>query len=199
MKQKIEKSLIEKAIGGDAKAFSEIYFALRGSIYGFAYRMLQESSSAENITQEAFMFLIENPNRFNTERGQLLSFLCGIARNKIIAHLRKHGTKFEVLEDDFNKFENNEKDPAGDPLGVLLGQELTEKIEEKIAELSPFQREVLILREIEELPYLEIARITESDLNQVKIRLHRARKKLAQELKPYLSETEKKYYEMCRS
>ncbi len=198
MKQQIENRQIEKAINGDADAFSEIYFALRGSIYGFAYRMLREVSIAENITQEAFMFLIENPNRFNTKKGEILPFLCGIARNKIIAHLRKHGTKLEVLEDDMGNFETLENSNE-DPLKALLLEELTAKIEEKIAELAPYQREVLILREIEELPYLEIARITETDLNQVKIRIHRARKRLARELKPYLSETEEKYYEVSRN
>ena len=198
MKQQIDKQLIDKAINGDAEAFSKIYFALRGSIYGFAYRMLLEVSIAENITQEAFMFLIENPNRFDATKGEILPFLCGIARNKIIAHLRKHGTKFETLEDDMGKFETHENSNEN-PLNDLLNEELIEKIEEKIAELAPYQREVLILREIEELPYLEIAKITETDLNQVKIRIHRARKRLAEELKPYLSETEEKYYEVSRN
>jgi RNA polymerase sigma-70 factor, ECF subfamily len=191
---RIEKQLIEKAVNGDSKAFSEIYFALRGSVYGFAYRMLRETAMAEDITQEAFIFLIENPNRFDSERGELLPFLCGIVRNKIIQHFRKHGTKLEVFEDDFSKYDDFES--SDNPLNQLLNEELNEKIEEKIAELPPLQREVLILREIEELPYQEIARITETDLNQVKVRLHRARKALANDLKPYLVGSEEKYYEM---
>jgi len=198
LKPQIDKQLIEKAINGNTEAFGKIYFALRGSIYGFAYRMLKDVSAAENITQDAFMFLIENPQRFDAAKGELLPFLCGIARNKIIAHLRKHGTKLETLEDEIGKFEalENSKDS---PLNALLHQELTQKLEEKIAQLAPYQREVLILREIEELPYLEIAKITETDLNQVKIRIHRARKRLAKKLKSYLSESEEKYYEVSRN
>ena len=195
MAQKIEKHLITQALNGDSTAFGELYFAFRGSIYGFAYRMLRETSMAEDVTQEVFMFLLENPKRFDPERGELLSFLCGIARNKIIQHLRKHSTKFEIFDDDLNKFDDLEN-AEFNPLEVLLNEELNEKLEAKIAELPPLQREVLILREIEELPYLEIARITETDLNQVKVRLHRARKTLAKELKPYLIGNEDKYYEM---
>ena len=71
-----------------------------------------------------------------------------------------------------------------------------EKIEEMIAKLPPLQREVLILREFEELSYLEIAGITETDLGQVKIRLFRARKNLAKELKPYFEVEKEKYYEV---
>ena len=144
------------------------------------------------------MFLIENPNRFDAKKGEILPYLCGIVRNRIIAHLRKHETILETLEDDMGKFELPENSREN-PLNDLLREELTAKIEEKIALLPPYQREVLILREIEELPYLEIAEITETDLNQVKIRIHRARKRLAKELKPYLSETKEKYYEVSRN
>jgi RNA polymerase sigma-70 factor (ECF subfamily) len=192
--RKIEKQLIDKAINGDASAFSEVYFALRGSVYGFAYRMLRKTELAEDFTQETFIFLIENPNKFSAERGELLPFLCGIVRYKIIQYFRKHGTKFEVFEEDLSKYDDFES--SENPLNHLLTIELTEKIEEEIAELPPLQREVLILREIEELSYQEIAQVTDTDLNQVKVRLHRARKALANQLKPYLAGNEENYYEM---
>ena len=194
MQHQIEKKIINRALNGDAAAFGEIYFALRGSIYGFAYRMLRDSALAEDLTQEAFMFLLENPKRFDARRGSLLPFLCGIVRNKIIQHFRRHGTKLEVSEDDLNKY--NDYESSGNSLNHLLSVELTEKIEEKIAELPPLQREVLILREFEELSYLEIAGITETELGQVKICLHRARKSLAVKLKPYLRSEEEKKYEV---
>ena len=196
MPHKIEQKIINQALNGDAAAFSEIYFALRGSIYGFAYRMLRDVALAEDLTQEAFMFLLENPKKFDAERGDLLPFLCGIVRNKIIQHFRRHSTKFELSDSEMfadDETENVEKNP----LENLLNVELSGKIEEKIAELPPLMREVLILREFEELSYSEIARITETDLGQVKIRLFRARKNLAKELKPYLQTKKEKYYEVC--
>ncbi|MBX7169910.1 MAG: RNA polymerase sigma factor [Pyrinomonadaceae bacterium] len=195
MTQKVEQQLIDKALNGDVTAFSEVYLRMRGSIYGFAYRMLKETSLAEDITQEVFMFLLNNPYRFDSEKGELLPFLCGIARNKIIQYLRKHSTKSEVFEDDFSKFDEFEN-LENNPLEVLLKGELAEKIEHFVAELPPLQREVLILREIEGLPYSEIAEITETNLSQVKIRLHRARKSLVNDLKPYLTSGKGKFYEM---
>ncbi|NJM53221.1 MAG: RNA polymerase sigma factor [Blastocatellia bacterium] len=183
MAQKIKHQLIQKALNGDAGAFGEIYLTLRGSIYGFAYRMLRETSLAEDVTQEAFMFLLNNPHRFDSERGELLPFLCGVARIKIVQHLRKHSTKFEFYEEDLTKFDELDSF-ARNPLEILLNEELSEKIEKIIDNLPPVQREVLILREIENLTYAEIAEITDTELGQVKIRLHRARKSLANELRP---------------
>lgn len=195
MAQKIANQLITRALNGDAGAFGEVYLILRGSIYGFAYRMLKETSLAEDVTQETFMFLLNNPHRFDSERGELLPFLCGVARNKIIHHLRKHSTRFEFYEEDLTEFDDVD-DFGSSPLEILLNEELTEKIEEIIANLPPVQREVLILREIEGLSYAEIAEITDTELGQVKTRLHRARKSLANELKPYLAGGKGKNYEM---
>jgi len=198
LKPKIENELVEKALSKDPIAFGDLYFALRGSIYGFAFRMLRERTLAENVTQEVFMYLFENPDRFDSDIGDLLPFLCGITRNKILGHFRKHGTKLEVSEDDMGNFAEQD-DLGSNPLTDLLDEELNEKIEEEIAALSPVFREVLILREIEELSYKEICKITDTDLNLVRVRIHRARKKLANALKPYLVRGEEKHYEVSRN
>lgn len=197
MKKEINENLIEKALHGDMELFSAIYFALRGSIYGFVFRMVRENSLAEDITQDTFIFLLENTEKFDAQRGSLLSFLCGVARHKVMRYFRKHSTRSEYHEEDLNSFETAENSDLNQLEG-LLKKELTQKIEEEILKLPVLYREVLILREMEELSYAEIASITNTDLNQVKIRLYRARKKIAEELKPYFVEAkEKKIYEMC--
>lgn len=60
MKKEIGQNLIEKACKGDREAFGEIYFSLKVSIYGFAFRMTNQTQIAEEITQEVFIFFIEN-------------------------------------------------------------------------------------------------------------------------------------------
>lgn len=195
MKREIKQHLIEKAVEGDVEAFSEIYFLLRDAIYGFTRRMTGETAIAEDITQEVFMFFIKYPHKFNLSRGTLFSFLCGVARNKVFNHFKKCGTKFEVNNfesEDFDEINVNKKSP----LTILLDKEFSTQIEECLAKLSPFQREVLILREMEDFTYEEIALITETEIGVVKSRLYRARRTLAQEIAPYLLSDEKKYYEM---
>ena len=186
MSVNVETQLVRRAIDGDAGAFSEIYFRLRDSVYGFTFRMMGDRSTAEDITQEVFMFLIENPDKFRAERGQLLPFLCGVARNLVLRRLQKRGTALEVVT-DFSENQNELEDESPhSPLSFLLDQELAVKIEESILRLPPNQREVIILRELQDFSYQEIAEITETDVNTIKVWLHRARKTVARNLSPYL-------------
>ena len=190
--------MIERAVEGDAKAFGEIYSALKDAIYGFAFRMTNESATAEDITQEVFMFLIKYPEKFDAARGAtLFSFLCGVARNKIFNHLKKSGTRLETNNFETTDFENLTNGNGKSPLKILLDKESSVKVEECVAKLSPFQREVLLLREMEEFSYEEIAQITETEIGVVKSRLYRARRALANELAPYLkNEKEEFIYEV---
>lgn len=196
MSQTIETSLIKKAIRGDVAAFTEIYTRLCDSIYGFAFRMLADTTAAEDITQETFIFLIENPSKFNPERGSLHPFLCGVARNLVLHHLRKTESRREDLN-DFDEFIETKDETIMSPLERLLESELAEFVNDCVINLPPAQREVIILREMQELSYEEIAKVTESELNLVKVRLHRARKSLAQQLAPYLKMKKEKCNEMC--
>lgn len=198
MRKNIEQNLIEKARKGDKEAFGEIYFRLKDSIYGFSFRMTNENSIAEEIMQEVFIFFIENSEKFDSEKGTLFSFLCGVARNKVLNYLKKSGTRLEANNFESEDFENYANANGNSPLKNLLEKEFSAKIEEYVAELSPFQREVLLLREVEDLSYEEIALITETSAGVVKGRLHRARRTLAQRLAPYVK-SEEVLYEVHRS
>lgn len=193
MKREIKQHLIEKAADGNREAFGEIYFQLRDGIYGFAFRMTNETWIAEEITQEVFMFFIKYPAKFDSSRSSLFTFLCGVARNKILNHLKKNGTRLETNGFETKDFENRTNGNGKSPLKNLLDQELSKKVDESVAKLSPFQREALILREMEDFSYEEIAEITETEVGVVKSRLYRARRALAKELAPYLSEGESVY------
>ena len=188
MSRNIEAHLVKRAVEGNAEAFSEIYFCLRDSVYGFSFRMLNDTSAAEDITQEVFMFLIENPDKYSAERGQLLPFLCGVARNLIMRRLRNFGNGLEVATDFTENQMDLEDETKRSPLNTLLDQELAGKVEECISQLPPNQREVIILRELQDFSYQEIAEITETDVNTIKVWLHRARKTVARNLSPYLAE-----------
>ena len=188
--------MIERAVEGDAEAFGEIYFKLRDAIYGFSLRMLNENAIAEDVTQEVFMFFIKHPEKFDASRGTLFSFLCGVARNKVFNYLKKSGTRLETNNFETEDFENLSNGNGRTPLKELLDKEFSAKVEESVAKLSPFQREVLILREMQDFSYEEIAEITESEIGVVKSRLYRARRALANELAPYLKNDEEYVYEV---
>jgi RNA polymerase sigma-70 factor (ECF subfamily) len=193
LRKEIEQYVIERACRGDREAFSEIYYLLKDSIFGFSYRMTTKRAIAEEITQEVFIFFIENPEKYYPNRGTLFSFLCGVARNKILNHLKKSGTRLETNNLESGQFENLTKRNGNSPFTELLSREVAGKIEEAIAGLPPFQREVLLLREVEDLSYEEIAEITETNVGVVKSRLYRARRSLASELAPYIKNEEVLY------
>jgi RNA polymerase sigma-70 factor (ECF subfamily) len=194
--KEIKQNLIKKACEGDPEAFGEIYFLLKNSIYGFAYRMTNQFPISEEITQEVFIFFIENPDKYNSEKGTLFSFLCGVARNKILNYLKKSGTRLETNNFEKQEFENMANLNGNSPLRELLNKEFNAKVEEFVAALSPFQREVLLLREMEDLSYEEIAEITETDVGVVKARLYRARRALVRKLAPYVESREENVYEV---
>ncbi len=110
-------------------------------------------------------------------------------------HLRKQGIRLEIRHDQDEYVEPEDK-PENNPLKVLLNTELSAKIEEGIAKLPTLQREVVILRGMQELSYEEITRIVEVDVSVVKMRLYRARRNLLNQLTPYLIAKKESSYEV---
>jgi len=186
---------VERIKRGDAESFARLYNKYRNRVYGFSYRMLSVQASAEDITHEVFLVLIQHPEKYQPERGSMLTFLCAIARNRILNQFRLRN--YEV-EDGFDEHElaliRNEYE--ADPLLSLIEQELTAKIDEHIALLPPLQREVIVLRKFQELSYQEISLITGAEVNVVKARLHRARQSLAKSLAPYMNLKGERCYEL---
>jgi len=185
--QSDETALMERAARGDASAFNEVYRRYGARVYNFAYRMLSVESVAEDVTQEAFLVLIEHPEQYRSERGSVLTFLCAIARHHIFRIFRRRGYELESeIDDDANRTAWPDESEQ-DPLTTLLSQELAAEVAAAIGELPPLQREAIVLREFQELSYEEIARVTCAEVSVIKVRLHRARKSLARRLAPYLS------------
>jgi RNA polymerase sigma-70 factor, ECF subfamily len=189
---------LEALTRGDAAAFTRVYNRYRDRVYGFAYRMLGTQAAAEDITHEAFMVLIKHPERYSPKRSSILTFLCAVARNCILNHFRLRGKEVEDFfeEDDLQQIKN-EYEP--DPLSSLLDRELAAKVSESIALLPEFQREVIVLREFQELSYDDISIVTGADVNVVKARLFRARQNLAKHLAPYIVLKGEECHEMRRS
>ena len=190
--------LVERIRQGDAESFSRLYERYRDRVYGFSYRMLGVQSTAEDVAHEVFLVLIQHPEKYESERGSMLTFLCTIARNYILNQFRRRS--YEV-EDSFDEQELAliRDEYEADPLSSLIEQELTAKIDEYIALLPPLQREVIILRKFQELSYFEISLVTGTDVNVVKARLHRGRQSLAKNLAPYMISEGEHYHGLRKS
>jgi RNA polymerase sigma-70 factor, ECF subfamily len=183
-----DQELLAAAARGDQAAFSRLYQRYRNRVYGFAYRMLGTQEVAEDVTHEAFLLLIRQPERYQAGRGSLLTFLCAVARNHIYQHLRRQERYAPERVETSDEYEEAGARHSFDPLSDLLERELAEQVEAALAELPVTQREAVTLREYQELSYEEIATVVGADTNVVKARLYRARQALAKRLAPYLNQ-----------
>ena len=129
--------------------------------------------AAEDITQDCFLALLRGQERYDASRGELRSFLLGIARN-IVSRRWRNESRWETLDDD--QFCAAPIDP-----GTFQTAELVAKA---VQSLPPLQREVLVLAEYEEMKLEDIARAAGAELSTVKGRLFRARENLRRILAP---------------
>jgi RNA polymerase sigma-70 factor (ECF subfamily) len=148
----------------------------KDAVYRFAWRMSGSAAAAEDITQDVFVGLLRDRDRFDPMRGTLRAFLLGIARNLALKRWRTEH-RFEPLDDKAMVAEPIDLD-RGD-VGDIGGR--------AVRALVPLQREVVILIEYEGLTLAEVARAVDADVGTVKSRLHRARENLRRTLAPLRS------------
>ena len=148
----------------------------KDAVYRFAWRMYGSAAAAEDITQDVFVGLLKNPDRFDPARGTLRAFLLGIARNLTLKRWRAEH-RFEALDEDAIVAEPIDLDRG--EVGDIVGR--------AVRALQPLQREAVILVEYEGLTLAEVARAVDADVGTIKSRLHRARENLRRTLAPLRS------------
>jgi RNA polymerase sigma-70 factor (ECF subfamily) len=136
--------------------------------------MTNSRDAAEDITQDVFLELLRQPGRLDATRGQMRSFLVGIARNLVLKAFRRDKNRWSALD---------EEQFVAQPVDIA-GYEIADVISNSIQDLPPLQREVLVLAHYEGLSLEEIARGVAAELGTVKSRLHRARENLKRMLAP---------------
>ncbi len=177
-----DKALIEAFQAGDDFAFVSLYNRYKGPIFTYCLKMLLDRDLAQDVMQETFLRIYENRDRLlNTHSFRAWTFT--IARNQCLNQFRM-ANKQVHLDEDY---------AATLPQTAALSQEATLEKSEQVefvnhflGQLKPEYREVLILREYQNLTYDEIAAVTRSTLSAVKSRLFKARRKLAAFMEPVL-------------
>jgi RNA polymerase sigma-70 factor (ECF subfamily) len=171
-----DTSLIEAFQAGDEFAFVSLYNRYKVPIYAFCLKMLLNQEQARDVMQETFLRVYENRERLmNT--GAFRAWVFTIARNQCLNQLRRANTQVS-LDSDRSGVENLPQLSLA-PDTLLEKSEQVELVNRFLAQLKPDYREVIVLREYQNLSYEEIAAITRSTLSSVKSRLFKARRKLA--------------------
>lgn len=165
-----DEQLMQEFQHGSREAFAELFARYRERIYAFFRRRINDAARAEELAQETFLAVLRAVERYEP-RALFRTYLYGIAVNLLMAERRKAGREESAPEDTL--------DPAstGDPTAALW-------VRRAMARLDANDREVLLLREYEQLSYAEIAELLGVPVNTVRSRLFRARMALKELLEP---------------
>ncbi|MBL8525638.1 MAG: RNA polymerase sigma factor [Betaproteobacteria bacterium] len=168
---------------GNAAAFEALYRRHQAPLYRFALLRCDSADTAADIVQEIFLALLSNSLKFDPTRGVLQGFLFGVARNLV---LKREEAQYRFVstsrDDEEGDSADDVLDPAPQPQQRLLNQQQAETVRQALAQLAPHYRDVVILYEMHDLSYVEIAQICNIDIGTVRSRLSRARAKLVEML-----------------
>ena len=176
-----DQELLKATLAGDEGAFLEIYRRYRDRVYRFAYRMTGSLEAARDVTHSCFASLLEAPSRYDGRRASLGTYLCAAARN---LSLRRASQAWRERGVASSPDLRPGRGPS--PLDILLEDERARMVRQALAALAPLHREVLILAEYEDHDLVTIAEIVGAEVGAVKVRLHRARRKLRAALEVHM-------------
>ena len=174
-----EKAWIDAARDGDPLAFEQLIHLYEKRVFALTRRMCKNPADAEEAAQETFLAAWQGLKFFRGE-SSFSTWLYRLASNACVDLLRKEGRHQAAAGPSLNDEEVllEIQDEAPPPHALAEQAELKEQIEAGLAALPEEYREVLILREIHQQSYDEIAEILSLDLGTVKSRINRGRKRL---------------------
>ena len=185
-----EAQMIGAILAGDSELYHSLIQPYELSVYRMALSFVKNETEAEDVAQEAFLKAFRDLARFRGE-SKFSTWLISITLNEARRRLRRQGAiRIESLDEPLE--EGGKVSPAllrdwrEIPSEALERRELRELLQESIGHLSPIYREVLVLRDIEELSIEETAGALAISISSVKVRLHRARMMMQKELAPKL-------------
>jgi len=175
--------LVERCQAGDISAFDGIVQRHRDRIYRLVYRMLRDTSSADDVAQDIFLKVYHQIGKFQ-HRASFSTWLTRIAVNHCINHLRSQKRYRFFSAGVF--FHRDRGHPSDEPHEEVERTEKCEKVYQAISSLSPKRKAVIVLHYFEDYPCAEIASILDCSIGTVKSRLFYARRDLKKQLEPYI-------------
>jgi RNA polymerase sigma-70 factor (ECF subfamily) len=162
--------LLGRIAAGSEQAFVDLYRRRQRDVHRFAFAMARSRSFAQDATQEVFLNVLENANRFDPAKGSVRAWLYGCARHVVLDRLRLERRWTDAMPPEEADFDHDER---------LLADQRIERLHAALVRLPLEYREAIVLAELEELSYAEVAAVLRCPLGTVRSRLHRGRVLLA--------------------
>jgi RNA polymerase sigma-70 factor (ECF subfamily) len=179
-----DHQLVERCLSGEEAAWEDLVKVHTRRVYSICYRFTSSDQEAQDLTQEIFLRVFRSLKSFRAGEGSFAVWLARLSRNLLIDHYRR--TKLEratdSIEEQLPMLEEKSSMSARTD-GLVSGREASEVLQVALQKLSPELRETVILRDLEELEYREIAQVLNVPEGTVKSRLNRGRAELARILR----------------
>ncbi len=177
-----ELDLIEGLRAGKEQAYEALILRYQQPVYNLVYRLLNDSSDACDVVQEVFLKIFRNIGAFRCQ-SSLKTWIYRVAVNEAHNHRRwfcRHKKQEIGLERDEEErsYQDTLSDPSRSPFEIAADQEAQSILEKAMQELNPTFRAAVVLRDIEDLSYEEIAEVLQINLGTVKSRIMRGREAL---------------------
>jgi len=183
----IVNGLVRRCVAGDAVAWEEIVQRYHRRIYNICYRFAGTSDDAQDLTQEVFIKMYRTLASYDSSKGAFVTWVTTITRNLLVDHFRK--TKQDRITDsldaatsaheDAQPLSEQIQDQSAPPDARVRSREVGETVHAALAKLSPELREAVILRDLQDMDYKEIAQVLRVPEGTVKSRINRGRMELA--------------------
>jgi len=178
-----DNQLVDRCLAGQEEAWEDLVTIHTRRVYSICYRFTGSGHAAQDLTQEVFLRVFKSLKSYRAGEGSFTVWLSRLSRNLLIDNYRR--TKLERVTDSIETqlplLEG--RTSASRTEGLLAGREASEVLQAALAKLSPDLREAVILRDLEEMEYKEIAQVLEVPEGTVKSRLNRGRAELGRILR----------------
>jgi len=179
-----DQQLVERCLSGEEAAWEDLVKVHTRRVFSICYRFTGSDSEAQDLTQEVFLRVFRSLKSFRSGEGSFAVWLARLSRNLLIDHYRR--TKLERVTDSIEEqlpMLEEKTSMSSRTDGLVAGREASDLLQGALQKLSPELRETVILRDLEELEYKEIAQVLNVPEGTVKSRLNRGRAELARVLR----------------
>jgi RNA polymerase sigma-70 factor (ECF subfamily) len=179
--------LVRRCASGDAAAWEELVVRFHRRIYNICYRFVGSAEDAQDLTQEVFIKVYRTVGSFDGEKASFGTWVTTVTRNLLVDHFRK--TRNDRATDSMDAVRGADEDGptladrlsdgAPGPQVQVESRERREMVQRALQQISPDLREAVILRDLQDMDYREIAQVLKVPEGTVKSRINRGRAELA--------------------
>jgi RNA polymerase sigma-70 factor (ECF subfamily) len=182
-------ALIQRCLAGDQDAWAQIVRQHWRKVFNIAYKFTGKHDEAEDLTQDVFLKIFKSLDTFD-RRANFQTWLVSVSRNLCIDHYRSVRKERETIDRDVDPGELTPAAPTTSPIAALEQRDRVNLLKKAMDQLPPTLRSAVLLRDIQELSYQEIADRLHLPEGTVKSRINRGRTELARQIRRLRDELE---------